>query len=248
MKAAPALLRRRWGNAAHKTTRCRPAKTLSRPADEVAGPRVVPPLRLANMRPGDDAAQLRAALSGPSQGDPWGMCGEMTGDRRSPPCGQRKDRWKATVLPLCRFRSGREEAAIRFQGAASWPRCPRADREKTIRTHLDPPAFGRLRTGREAPHTPKARRVFCRWPPRCLKKAPCGSQKSFAQDVSPNVQRRAPCPVPCVCVSLSRLYLDCGKEFVWCPACGVVRVLRDMQAFGPSFVRRAVASARAGRA
>lgn len=40
--------------------------------------------------------------------------------------------------------------------------------------------------------------------------------------------------------------LDRGKEFVRCPACVVVLVRQDMQAFGPCFVRRPVASARAG--
>ena len=126
--------------------RGRPAKTLSRPADEVAGPSVVPPLRFAEHASGGmDAAQLRAALSGPSRGDGAGRWrGEMArgnvwgddGRQAVATAWQRRGRWKSAVLPLCRFRADREEGAIRFQGAALWPRRLRADRGKTIRTAL----------------------------------------------------------------------------------------------------------------
>lgn len=146
---------------------------------------------------------------------------------------QRRGRWKAvrSCHAVCRFRADREKAAIRSRRCvmASPPPC----RQRKNNSHCpDPPAFGRLRTGREAPHTPKARRVFCRWPPRCLKKSPCAVPGNFAQDVSSEASEKSPCPVPCVCVSLSRLYLDCGKEFVRCPACVVVRVRQGLQEFG----------------
>lgn len=72
--------------------------------------------------------------------------------------------------------------------------------------------------------------------------------RNFAQDASSEVSEESPLPWPRVCVSLSRLYLDRGKEFVRCPACCVVHLCRDMQAFGPCFARRPVASDRAERA
>lgn len=70
--------------------------------------------------------------------------------------------------------------------------------------------------------------------------------RNFAQDASSEVSEESPLPWPRVCVSLSRLYLDCGKEFVRCPACCVVHLCRDMQAFGPCFARRPITSARQG--
>lgn len=96
----------------------------------------------------------------------------------------------------------------------------------------DPPAFGRLRTGREAPYTPKARRVFCRWPPRCLKKSPCAVPGNFAQDVSSEASEKSPLPCALRVRFAVEFVLDRGKEFVRCPACVVVLVRRGLQEFG----------------
>lgn len=178
-----------------------------------------------------------------------GMCGEMTGDMRAPPFGQRKGDWKAvrSCHAVYRFRADREKAAIHSRRCvmASPPLC----RQRKNNSHCpDPPAFGRLRTGREAPTHAEGTPRFCRWPPRCLKKSPCAVPGNFAQDVSSEASEKSPLPCALRVRFAVAFVLDRGKEFVRCPACVVVRVLRDMQAFESSFVRRPITSARAGRA
>lgn len=134
-----ALLQRRWGNAAHKTTRGRPAKTPSRPADEAAGPHVVPTLRFAEHASGGmDAARLRAALSGPSRGDGAGECvGRGRGTCGRLRLGREKATGRLCVLAMRCVASARTEKRRQsVQGAALWPRRLRADRGKTTRTAL----------------------------------------------------------------------------------------------------------------
>lgn len=119
--------------------RCRPAKTLSRPADEVAGPSVVPTLRFAEHASGGmDAARLRAALSGPSRGDGAGECvGRGRGTCGRLRLGREKATGRLCVLAMRCVASARTEKRRQsVQGAALWPRRLRADRGKTTRTAL----------------------------------------------------------------------------------------------------------------
>ena len=91
-----------------------------------------------------------------------GMCGEMTGDRRSPPLGKEDAAGRLCVLAMRCVASARTEkrGAIRFQGAALWPRRLRADRGNTIHTALIRLLSVVSVPEEKPPHTPKARRVF----------------------------------------------------------------------------------------
>lgn len=194
-----------------------------------------------------DAARLRAALSGPSRGNPWGMCGEMTGDRRSPPLGQRKSDWTAAVLPLCRFRADREKAAIRFQGAALWPRRLCSDREKTIRTALIR-LLSVVSVPEEKPPTRRRHAAFFVGGLRVvLKRAPVRFPEILLRMFPPRRQRRAPCPVPCVCVSLSSLSSIAGRNLCDAPRASWSSFAGACRSSGV-FARRPITSTQAGRA
>lgn len=94
---------------------------------------------LRNMHPGGWTPRapppcLERAVAGRWRG---GMCGEMTGDRRSPPLGKEEAAGRLCVLAMRCVASARTEKRRQsVQGAALWPRRLRADRGKTIRTAL----------------------------------------------------------------------------------------------------------------
>lgn len=158
------------------------------------------------------------------------MCGEMTGDMRAPPLGQRKGDWKAvrSCHAVYRFRADREKAAIHSRRCvmASPPLC----RQRKNNSHCpDPPAFGRLRTGREAHTHAEGTPRFCRWPPRCLKKSSVRFPEILRRMLPPKCQRRAPCPGPAcafrcrVCTSIAGRNLCGAPRAVWSTFAGTCR-------------------------
>ena len=112
---------------------------------------------------------------------------------------------------------------------ASPPPC----RQRKNNSHSpDPPAFGRLRTGKEAPTRRRHAAFFVGGLRVVLKRAPVRFPEILLR-MFPRAFKKEPLPCALRVRFAVAFVLDRGKEFVRCPTCGVVRVLRDMQAFGP---------------
>lgn len=178
-----------------------------------------------------DAARLRAASNGPSRGDVWGNVWGDDGRQAVATAWQRRCSWKAvrSCHAVCRFRADREEGGNPFSRRcvmASPPPC----RQRKHNSHSpDPPAFGRLRTGREAPTHAEGTPRFCRWPPRCLKKSSVRFPEILRRMLPPKCQRRAPCPGPAcafrcrVCTSIAGRNLCGAPRAVWSTFAGTCR-------------------------
>lgn len=125
---------------------------------------------------------------------------------------------------------------------ASPPPC----RQRKNNSHSpDPPAFGRLRTGREAPTRRRHAAFFVGGLRVVLKRAPVRFPEILLRMFPPRRQRRAPFPVPQARRCAVVLCLDGGKEFV------CARVRRGPRSPGHAgvrgvFARRPITSARQG--
>ncbi len=133
------------------------------------------------------------------------------------------------------------------QGAASWPRCLCSDREKTIRTHLDPLTFDDLSRGQSPPTRRRQAVLLSVASGKSEKELLCGSRMFCAGCFLREVRKEPPALCPKRGVALSCCASMAGRNLC-APACDAVRVLRGMQACGPCCVRRPVASDRAERA
>lgn len=118
------------------------------------------------------------------------------------------------VVPLPRGQRRGGNPFSRRCVMASPPPC----RQRKNNSHSpDPPAFGRLRTGREAPTRRRHAAFFVGGLRVVLKRAPVRFPEILLRMFPPRRQRRAPFPVPCVCVSLSRLSSIVGRNLCDAP-------------------------------
>ena len=207
---------------------------------------MVPPPRLAEHASGGmDAAQLRAALSGPSRGNVWGDDGGHAGasawaeKRRLEgcaflPCG--------VSLPRGQRKGGNPFKALRYGLAASVPT------EKKQFAHTLIRLLSVVSVPEEKPPTRRKHAAFFVGGLRVvLKRAPVRFPEILLRMFPPRRQRRAPCPVPCVCVLLSSLSSIAGRNLCDAPRASWSSFAGACRSSGV-FARRPITSTQAGRA
>lgn len=117
------------------------------------------------------------------------------------------------------------------QGAASWPRCLCSDREKTIRTHLDPLTFDDLSRGQSPPTRRRQAVLLSVASGKSEKELLCGSRMFCAGCFLREVRKEPPALCPKRGVALSCCASMAGRNLC-APACVVVLVRRGLQEFG----------------